>query len=332
MATLAPLTAVKTANPRIVPLKIEDKSTWRNVACPVDLTALQAELTKKGGVIDGYGFSGKPKFIIVWGQEYQNYVLGKQRLMFPDNNIEAIHRTNHFAVTPEVYERAIAWLSAENTRRKDAFMNLNFKEFQNFPNFTEYLKNHESPLNYFRLSPDANEARIAAMLPPSWRYLRGLYDYEEIGQQCFFVLQWMPPEYFGSESAWASLRFDKVYYPETDTEEFIDICGEFPYRGKYEHVVLRIGTKQSEDFYNYKTPTFENVITPLQALLRITQNTPESHKTKEYQSEAAFKRARAKQAAETKRFRSDFHERFTEATPVGKGAPTNISANKNKVR
>lgn len=334
MSTNVPVLPVKTVNPRIVPMSLEDKSTHRNVPCPVDLSALQKELTAKGGLIPpGYGeMSGKPMFIIVWGQEHTAYLLGRRRLMFPESKIDARHRTNQYAVRPEVYARALEWLTAEHERRKNAFLTLNFAEFQKFPDVAAYLEKAESSLDYMKLPADAEGARIAAMLPAGWRYVRGLYDYDEIGQQVFFVLQWMPPAFFGNESAWASLRFAQTYFPETDREEFIDICGDFPRHGRYEHIALRIGTRHENDFFNYKEPTYDNVIVPLQALLRITRNMTESQKTAEAQSRAAFQRERAKQIAETQRFREDFRQRYNDAKPVGKGAPTSISANKNKVR
>lgn len=328
--------AAKLEKQGIIPLDPNNRSSWRNIPCPVDLAPIQAELARVGGVNE----FGEPNFIIVWGQDYRTWDLGKMRIHFSEDHIPAIHTPNRYAVREEVYQRAMNWLTAQNARRKQAFLDCNWSEFNRFPDFSEFLR-AELSADYMRLPSNIDDmTRLAKLMPPGWRYLPGLHTFEHIGQQVFYVLQWFSPAEFGSSKEWDKWRFGAAYYPETDREEnLIDINGEYPHKGQYENVVLRIGEKRTgivfeekelDEFYGYKEPTFENVIEPLKELLRIRNDVPDEQKTAEYRTSQKFKQFREQREIADRAWRDSFRQRFNDAKPVGGGNPTNISANKNK--
>ena len=321
----------------IIQLDPLDPATWKNIPCPVDLSGIQAELTRVGGLNP----FGEPNFIIVWGQEYRTWDLGKLRIHFDEEHIPAIHKPNRFAVAPEVYQRVVNWFESQNRKRKQAFLDCNWAEFNRFPDAAEYLKNYEMQANYLRLPAEISDmTRLVNLMPPAWRYVAGLHTFEHIGQQVFYVLQWFSPAEFGDPEQWNRLRFAESYYPETDREEnLIDVLGEYPHKGQYEHVVLRIGEKRErvmvdgrelQDFYGYKEPTIENVIPPLQELLRIRDRLKDAEKDPNYINSQRFKNFREKRKVADEEWRKDFRQRFNDAKPVGGGNPTNISANKTK--
>lgn len=329
-------------NTGITPLDPNDRRTWKNIPCPVDLSAIQAELTKVGG-LNRYG---KPNFIIVWGQDYKTWDCGKMRIHFDEETIDAIHTPNRWAVPPDVYERTAKWFASETERRQTAFMNLDWKGLTKYPDVGEYLAANESPLDYIKLPSDEEDlGRMARLMPEGWMYVQGLWDFEHIGQQCFFVLQYYPPEMLGKEDAWEGERFVTQYYPETDREEqYLDVTGPFPSEGSYEKPVVRIGTRRivetkheilvgatiDREIYTYKTPTIENVVEPLKELLQIRDSLTDDEKDPVKRNEKREKDFLEERPKAFARWRQLFRERFRDAMPVGKGNPTNISANKAK--
>lgn len=139
---------------------------------------------------------------------------------------------------------------------------------------------------------------------------------------------------------WEKVKYSEkgVYVPETDREEvLVDVLGPFPENGLYERPVLRIGElrkgvvvngKALNDFYGYKEPTLENTIEPLKELLRIRDSVSEYEKKN--LTKKRFADFRAKREKAMQKFSEDFSRKFNDAKPVGKGNPTNISANKTK--
>lgn len=314
-------------NPNLVLLDYDKPETWVNRPAPADVSAIQHELTRIGGVIPaGYGeMSGQPHFIIVWGQEYKCWLNGKMRLMFDDENIDAQHLPNHFAVTEQVYRRAIHWYLAAEKKRNEALMNCNWENAQKFPDFAEYLRDKESTLDYFRLPSEADPKTIGAIMPDGYRYLCGLWSYQEIGKQAFFVVQWESPEMLGEEKNWNDNRFDFVYLPETDSDEnLIDVLGPYPRHGQYSLPILRIADKIADGVYRYRQPTVENVIVPMQQLLHIRGRLSQNEKSPEHQQKLRIEKFRRDFAKTRKNHQKDFSYRFKQAKPVGGGNPTNV--------
>lgn len=328
---------------RITPLDPDNPSTWQNIPCPVDLSPIQAELSRVGGRNE----FGDPNFIIVWGQEYRTWDLGKMRIHFDDENIDAIHTPNRWAMPKPVYDRAMAWLAKMNQARNEAFLSLNWRAYNRFADVGQYLESYEIKDSYIKLPSDEKDiGRMARLLPDGWMYLNGLHTFEHIGQQCFYVLQWFRPQEFGKEKDWNELRYAAVYYPETDQEEhLIDVLGPYPAKGQYENVVLRIAQTRTyqekgmtvdesitREIYGFKEPTIENVIPPLKELLAIRSRLTDAQKDPVNRNASRFKNFRENQVPNKMAWRTEFHKKFDDAKPVGKGNPTNISANKTKVR
>ncbi len=328
----------------VEPLDPDNPATWRNTACPVDLTKIQKELTRVGGVNN----FGEPNFIIVWGQEHRTWDLGKMRIHFSEDLIPHVRTPYRYACTPDIYERAVKYLADCSRRRRDAFLRADWENVGKIPDVGEYFAlGNELSDNYMRLPSDKMDAkRLASLMPADWRFINGLTSVEYIGQQCFFVLQWLrPQELDGGKKAWNEMRFDKEFYPETEKEEpMIDILGPFPEKGAYDHVALRIGERRvwkkksvrsigdtiDKEFYGYKEPTYENVIPQLERLLRIRDRLTDFEKSPEYRSAQRAQEFRENLAKETEDFSKEFQRRFKDAAPVGFGSSSNISTNKAK--
>lgn len=326
----------------VEPIDPNDPRTWVNIPSPVDLRPIQEEITKAGGI----NRFGEPNFIIVWGQEYKTWDCGKMRLHFDEELIDAKHTANRWACRPDVFERAVKWLEARQKERVDAYLNLNFNLANKFADVGKYLAETEDPNSYFKLPSDEEDlGRIARLMPEHWMYVNGLFDYEHIGQQCYWVLQYYPPEMFGSKEAWDDDRYASQYYPETDREEtMLDINGPFPERGMYEMPVIRIGEKRTiemkhdvvigatipREYYSYKEPTIANTVEPLRELLRIRDSLTDAEKDPIKRKEKREQDFLEERPKAMDRWRKAFRERFRDAKPVGGGNPTNISANKAK--
>lgn len=335
------MTAI-TAKAGITPIDPNDPRTWVNIPGPADLRPIQEELTKVGGL----NRFGEPNFIIVWGQEYKTWDCGKMRLHFDEDLVDAKHTANRWACRPDVFERAATWLAHEEQRRVEAFMRLDFETANRFPDVSKYLESYEDSSGYLKLpSNEQDLGRLARLMPDGWMYVNGLFDFEHIGQQVYWVLQYFPPETFGSKKAWDDNRFGNQYYPETDREEtLLDINGPFPERGMYEMPVIRIGEKRTvemkhdiligttiqREYYSYKEPTIENTVEPLKELLRIRDRLTDAEKDPVMRSAKREKDFLEERPGAFERWRKSFRERFRDAKPVGGGNPTNTSANKAK--
>jgi hypothetical protein len=328
---------------RIVPLDPGDKSTWKNIPCPIDLAPIQAELTRLGGLNE----HGNPNFIIVWGQEYKTWDSGRMRIHFDDENIDAIHHPNRFACTPEVFARAAKWLEEREAERQQALMNLDFAAWNRHPDVALYLEANELKENWLRLPHEEEDlGRIARLMPDGWMYLNGLHTFEHIGQQCFYVLQYFREKEFNCESDWEDLRYGNGYFPETDKDEdFLDILGPYPAKGQYEHVAFRITTPRvvaekhstwigetvSRTLYGYKEPTVEYVSERLKARLKQREQATSDQVDASKANAKRFRDFRDAMPANREKFQQEFRQKFNDAKPVGLGNPTNISANKSKV-
>ncbi len=236
--------------------------TWGNRRAPVDVAPLQKLIDAEFGTIPGgYGeMSGKPLYKIVWGQEHKQFERGKMRLAFDDDRIPAIIEHNHYAVTPEVYARALVWLKTQEELRFEAFKSANWTAFGKLPDISDYLEASESPLDYFALPKTAGEREIVRLLPPNWRYFPGLRIYNETGIQAFIILKWMPPQTFGTPHDWDGARFQIVYVPEANCEMLIDTVGDFPRHGLYSVFVKRIAREIDDENYEYREPNEHNTI------------------------------------------------------------------------
>lgn len=328
--------------PRVVPLGPADPKTWVNTPAPDDLTEIQAELTRVGGVNP----HGEPNFKIVWAQEYRTWECGAMRIHFDDENIPAIHHPNRYACRMDVFTRATDWFDKQNKLRQQAYMAMDWKALAAHPDMGEYLRNHEDQSGWMKLPHDAEDlGRVARMLPEGWMYVNGHHTFEHIGQQCYYILQWFREQEYNCEKDWNDLRFDKVYYPETDREEpFIDVLGPYPGAGQYEKPIIRIGKVGSfkerhevwvgdtitREIWRYVQPTFQNTVEPLQELLRIREQATKQDIDPNFRNQQRFKDFQESRPVRKERHRKAFSEKFNDAKPVGKGNPTNISANKTK--
>jgi hypothetical protein len=326
---------------RVTPLDPADPATWINIPCPDDLTKIQAELTRIGGL----NRFERPNFIIVWAQEYRTFDLGQNRIHFDEDLIDAIHRPVRWAVRSDVYQRAQSWFQKQAQKRVDDFMNLRWSEFAALPpNVSDYLKNNELAENYFLL-PDDSESlgRIARLIPEGWQYIHGHHKHEHIGQQAYYVLQWYPPESF-NEKEWRELRFDKVYCPETDQDEYIDINGPFPSEGHYEQVVFRVCTRDviqvkhpniigqtiEREICRYLEPTPDYCADRLREMIQIRDSLTDEQKDPTARSRKRMKHYAEELPTKLAAWRQGFRDRFNDAKPVGGGNPTNISSHKAK--
>ena len=327
-----------------MPLDPDDSASWVNIPCPVDLKPIQNELTKAGGLNQ----FGKPNFIIVWGQEYKTFDLGRKRIHFDEGLIPASIRPSRFACRPEVYEKALKWIEGRERERRDAYLRLDWARYGKYTDVAEFFASSAVfSGDWIRLSddPSVDAAEAMKLMPDGWRYISGLYKHEYIGQQCFYVLQWLTPREFGSKDDWDSNRYGDEFVPETQaTERMVDVTGPFPTNGAYENVALRIGKKHTlrikhsrlinetveYDIYRFKEPTIQNTVEPLQELLHIRDRLTHAEKSKEYRDNQ--RRAKFHEDMETaKSDHSDLMKALVrDAAPVGYGNPTNISANKTK--
>ena len=326
----------------VTPINPNDPRTWVNIPSPVDLRPIQEELTRVGGL----NRFGKPNFIIVWGQEYMTWDCGKMRIHFDEELIEAKHTPHRWACRPDVYHRAVQWLMGGEKERVEAYMNLDWATLNRFPSVGAYLREYEDPTGYQKLPSDVEDlGRMARLMPEGWMYVNDLFDFEHIGQQCYYVLQFYPPESLGTKNSWDEDRFGTQYYPETDREEpLIDINGPFPEQGSYEKPVVRIGERCeiemrhptiigatiTREYYAFKEPTIANTVEPLKELLQIRDSLTDAEKDPAQRNAKREKDFLDERPKAMDRWRKAFRERFRDAKPVGGGNPTNISANKAK--
>jgi hypothetical protein len=155
--------------------------------------------------------------------------------------------------------------------------------------------------------------------------LCGLYAYQEIGKQSFFVVQWQSPEMLGSKDDWNENRYDYVYLPETDTDEnLVDVLGEYPHFGQYSLPVLRIADKISDKVYRYRQPTVDNVIVPMKQLLQIRERLSDYEKSPEHQQKLRMDKFMADSVRASEIHKEEFAYKFAQAKPVGGGNPTNV--------
>jgi hypothetical protein len=328
-------------SPRIVPLDPRDPRTWVNIPAPDDTSEIQAELSRIGNL----NKFGQPNFIIVWAQEYRTWDLGRMRIHFDDENIPAIHHPVRYAVRPGIYGQAAAWLETENKRRQQAAWNLDFTDYGELPDVGAWLKSNAGPDDYMLLPHDTDDlGRIARLLPDGWMYINAPHVFEHIGQHAYYVLQWYPPESFGDTRRWDELRFEKLYCPESDAEEFVDCLGPFPSEGSYENVVIRIATIDHyedrhpveigrtirREILRYRQPTVSYVADRLQEMIRLRDTLSDAEKDPVKRSAKRFKDFQDSAPERDMAWRKFFRERFNDAKPVGRGNPTNISSNKTK--
>lgn len=226
-------------------------------------------------------------------------------------------------------------------------MNLDWKFLGELPDVGKYLEAEELSENYTLLPSDSEDlGRIARLMPEGWMYINGLHEFEHIGEQAFYVLQWYPPEAFkGGRDGWDIDRFVEAYVPEADcVMKYVDVIGEFPTRGSYEKPVIRIanratammkhkklvGVSNEYEYSTYKEPTIANVIEPLKELLQIRDSLTEAQKDSDRRNEDRSKDFIENMPVRSEEFKKSFRERFRDAMPFGRGRPTNISSNKSK--
>ena len=244
-----------------------------------DIRRVRAALREIGGLIPpGFGeFSGKPMIDLLWGQSEKVFEAGKMRIRFWDNQVLPVYTRRAFRVTAkalEVINRYAAYRKARMDRVLNDFYltgkmsaddNAAYHALLFMP--TEYiLKRHVPQSEWEKLKVDNNtrQEEIARLLPDGWLYLEDLPIVEEIGCECFFVVQWCPPNAIDSRSNWARNRFGKQAVIDLNgAEHFVDILGEYPKYGMYWNVLLKIDDRQG----GYAVPSEQNCLEPVRKMI-----------------------------------------------------------------
>lgn len=147
--------------------------------------------------IGGLNTFGLPNLRIVWGQEHRTFQRGKPRLRYVDRRIPAIEHTRHVLKRPLTFDATGRALSFER------------KVFSDQPK----------------------------VVPKGWLYELELESVEFIGDQLFYVEQWVPPDLLGdTPQSWETLRYEDWEDPEIGLVRHCDVLGPFPSEGQYRDV------------------------------------------------------------------------------------------------
>lgn len=324
----------------ILPVDPREPSTWKNHPQPYDVSDIQRELTRIGGLVPlGYGeYSNQPILKIVWGQTEKIFLGGKERIRFDDSAIPHIIKNKNFLVTDACFTRCAAWMRQMELRRKQAALRADWHGAARIYRLESYLRQHESKLDYELLSDDKGYAEIARIIPVGWKHIRDIPDITEIGKFSFFVLQWIPPRYLGSEKTWQDNRYGVEWCLETGSREWQDITGPFPKNGFYERVVMqvalpvkiRVGASEI-DYFRGVIPTHKNTIEPI--IAGIYKRESAAHeKDLRLAREKRIEELKERQEQSRREFSKQFQAMFWDAVPVGKGNAVSFPSVPTKVK
>ena len=206
------------------------RETQRNYESPRVDPHFTEELTRIGGV-NRYG---QPNLRAVWGQERKQWALGDPNaLLYIDTRLD-----------PIIHER--------HTLRRISFIEpvqvpagIDVQTGQPVME-TREVRHYE----IIECEP------MPKVIPAGWLYACE-QEYEWIGEQLFYIEQYVPPEAIvGGEARWNAERFAEGYHLLTGKfDPFLDHTGPFPREGDYESRLV-IGEPYlypvHEDFYEYE--------------------------------------------------------------------------------
>lgn len=140
---------------------------------------------------------GKPILRIEWGQTRMAFQRGKDRLKYVDRRIPPIEKMRHVLCRPSLLDDSGKPIQWER----------------------EILK--EAP----------------KVVPEGWTYVQELAELEFIGDQLFYIEQWVPPHLLGeTPESWEAIRYEPWEDPEIGFIERCDVLGPFPSEGQYRDV------------------------------------------------------------------------------------------------
>lgn len=315
----------------ILPVDPREPSTWVNHSAPWDVSEIQRDLTRLGGLVPpGFGdLSGQPILKIVWGQTEKMFLGGKDRIRFDDQMIPHIIKQKHFLVTDECFLRCVEWAKKQEEKKRNAYLRCDWHGATRLYRIETYLRQYESSLNYKLLEEGRSVQEIAQIIPVGWKYLSDIPDITEIGKFSFFVLQWIPPKLLGTEKTWQENRYGFEWCLETGRQEWQDITGAYPKNGFYEKVVMQVALpvtikvgNSEMDYFRGVIPTRKNTIEPIIAGLYKREN--EKSETVKRAAEKRIENLRERQRIKDKEFSDQFKAMFWDAVPVGKGNPVSL--------
>lgn len=180
-----------------------ERTTWRNYPAPRLDDWMHEELRRIGGVVPYGEFKDKSILRFEWGQTEQTFRLGKMRLKYVNSLIPAIEKKNCYL-----------WRTTHEFERFDDRGN---------PVYKKEIKRLD-------LAPK--------VIPAGWILQEDLPDLYWIGQQNFYIAQWIPPDLLGSENVWEKNRFDYWDNPESGKVEWTDYTGAFPRAGRWQPIAI----------------------------------------------------------------------------------------------
>lgn len=147
--------------------------------------------------IGGVNTFGHPNLKIVWGQEYMKFQRGKLRLAFVDRRIPPIEHTRHVLKRPATFDA---------TGR-----------------------------------PTSWERKVCTdqpkIVPKGWLYELELVELKFIGDQLFYITQYVPADRLGdTPESWEAIRYEPWEDPEIGLVAKCDVLGPFPSEGQYRDV------------------------------------------------------------------------------------------------
>lgn len=192
-------------------IQLDKPETWVNHPAPVLPDWMHAELLKIGGTND----YGQPNLCFAWGQERLAFRINRMRLLYIDMRIPAIERHRYtFKKLLYVHTERVHLGTNQETGE------MQFEE-REIPKYETFVLDHP---------PGPGD-----IIPPGFIYDQEYPELEWIGQQNFFIEQFIPPDHIlGGPEAWERERYDIGINPDTGVEETLDFLGEWPAEGRYE--------------------------------------------------------------------------------------------------
>lgn len=134
---------------------------------------------------------------IVWGQERMKFQRGKMRLAYVDRRIPSIEHTQHVLKRPSLLDDSGKAISWEKQIVKE------------FP----------------------------AVIPQGWLAEVELVELEFIGDQLFYIEQFIPADKLGeTPESWEAIRYEDWEDPEIGFVQHCDVLGPFPSEGQWRDV------------------------------------------------------------------------------------------------
>lgn len=194
--------------------------TWRNEPSP-DASDFQAALDDHFG----YNDYGQSHMRVVWGQERTHFQRGKERLLYVDTRIPPLETFIH------VLKRVVGYEEQRSVKSR----------------FDGVLDVQTRMVPVWETQSLAEEPTV---IPEGWLYEKNV-QLEWIGEQLFYVEQWMPPHICArgdTPESWERQRYEDWLDPEIGMVRGCDIIGPFPSEGRYEAVRI-IGEPYSYPYF-----------------------------------------------------------------------------------